>query len=193
MKQNRKPKSRTTSRVSRRSPRAGNGTPKPAKGKKGATRGKGAPLFHNNTLKHGYNSIKRIAQDVRIHGSRSRALSRLLDKKQPWAQALHQWRDQLVQSYGGWKQMNPLLHEILAMATVMKVVVDSIGDFAAKTNLIDRKRRRLYPVVLDLDRLMNSQVNRLERFALLMDRARAPMHTVEDIRRSLGEGEDETN
>ena len=67
--------------------------------------------------------------------------------------------------------MTPVTHEILSMATVMKVIVDSIGDYAAKTNPINRRSRKLFPVIESLDRLMVSQVNRLEKFAIMMRQA----------------------
>ena len=179
-----KPRSRKPVKADRKPIRAPGGTSRPG-------RGKGAPEGHANVLQHGIYPAHRLMKDVAIHGSRSRALSHLLDKGQPWAKALLVWRDQLVQSYGGWKVMDPITHEVLAMATVMKVIVDSIGDYAAKNRVVDMRRRRLYPIVLDLDKLMTSQLNRLERFALLMDRQRAPIQSIEDIRTSLKDGNDE--
>ncbi len=124
-----------------------------------------------NHLLHGKKGADRLIKDVELHGRRSGALSRLLTGPQPWAQAVREWREQLVQGYGGWEAMTPVTHEILSMATIMKVIVDSIGDYTAKTNPVNKRSRKLYPVVESLDRLMMSQTNRLEKFATMMRQA----------------------
>lgn len=124
-----------------------------------------------NHLLHGKAGADRLERDVALHGSRSRALDRLVNGPQPWAEMIRQWREQTVQAYGGWDAMTPVTHEILSMATVMKVIVDSIGDYAAKTNPINKRSRKLFPVIESLDRLMVSQANRLEKFATMMRQA----------------------
>ena len=115
---------------------------------------KAATTSKQNHLTHGKAGADRLERDVALHGSRSRALDKLLHGPQPWAQAIQQWREQLVQNCGGWEVMTPLAHEVLAMATVMKVIGDSIGDYATKTNPINKRSRKLFPVVEALDRLM---------------------------------------
>ena len=68
--------------------------------------------------------------------------------------------------------MTALTHEVLAMAVVMKIITDSAADYTVKRNPIDKKGRKLYPIVESLDRLMQAQATRLERFAVLMRQAK---------------------
>lgn len=58
------------------------------------------------------------------------------------------------------------------MACVMKVVVDSIGDYATKTNPVNKNTGMVRPIVESLDRLMESQVKRLEKLVAIMAQAK---------------------
>ena len=50
----------------------------------------------------------------------------------------------------------------------MKILCDSISNYVIRTRVINKKTRRLYPVVEQLDKLLNSQVLRMEKLARLM-------------------------
>ncbi len=133
---------------------------------------KAAVVSKMNHLLHGKAAADRLARDVRLHGRRSGALSLLLTGSQPWQEALHRWREEMVNGNGGWPSMTPLTHEILSMACVMKVVVDSIGDYATKTNPVNKNTGMVRPIVESLDRLMESQVKRLEKLVAIMAQAK---------------------
>ena len=122
----------------------------------------------DNHLQHGKAGADRLAKDVRLHGRRSKALTQLLAEPQPWAEAVRTWREGLVNGYGGWSNMTPITHELLSMATIMKIITDSVGDYATRTYPVNRKVSKLFPIVESLDKLLVSQANRLEKFAHLM-------------------------
>ncbi len=122
----------------------------------------------DNHLQHGLAGADRLTKDVRLHGRRSKALTQLLAEPQPWAEAVRTWREGLVNGYGGWSNMTPITHELLSMATIMKIITDSVGDYTIRTYPVNRKVSKLFPIVESLDKLLVSQANRLQLFASRM-------------------------
>jgi hypothetical protein len=149
-----KPKAQATAKRRRDPDRNTNG--RFVRGNKAATASK------QNHLTHGLAGADRLAKDVALHGSRSRALDRLVSDNQAWATALREWRSTLIDSLGGSDAFTPEAHELLAMVMIGKIIVDSIGSYCVKTNLVNKRSRKVYPVVEAWDRLATSQTNRLK-------------------------------
>jgi len=153
-------------------------------------RGKGAPVGHINRLSSGHHISKRILRDVKIHGSRSRALSAVMNGKSDWNVAIRKWRENLIASLGGAAAFNVEAWELLNVLQIDKIINDSISAFIASNPIINLKRRRCFEIVLQRTKLAGDFIGRLRQLRETVKRSKE--FSMDEIRASLKEAEDET-
>ncbi len=146
------------------------------------------------TLKAGHQDpARRLLKDVTLHGTRSVTLAHLTNGDAVWAAQLREWKDSLVVSLGGWDNMNVECHEILAQLSISKVIVDSLAAYALANAPINKQKHRVFPWVMERDRLLISYIGLLRQLRETVRHERTPKDlTMDDIRRNLetdGEGD----
>lgn len=114
-------------------------------------------VLGNNT-QAGIAQAERLLHDLRLHGSRSRALDTITSGDQLWNQRVREWRDSLMADLGGVAAFSVEAHEILARVVVNKIILDSLDAFALTHSAINKLKLRTYPWVTERDRLTSSYV-----------------------------------
>ena len=166
--------------------------PGPGKGAKGIpNNNKGAPVGHMNRLSSGHHISKRILRDVKIHGSRSRALSAVMNGKSDWNIAIRKWREDLIASLGGAAAFNVEAWELLNVLQIDKIINDSISAFIASNPIINLKRRRCFEIILQRTKLSGDYIGRLKQLRESVKRSKE--FSMDEIRASLKVAEDETS
>ncbi len=114
-----------------------------------------------NHLEHGIGPAERLLKEVQLHGSRSRALERLMNGDQPWSQALREWRQDLITSLGGSKSFTPDAWEVLSVVTIDKVINDSIAAYLMTHPAVNRQKKKVFEIVMQRSKLEADYVSRL--------------------------------
>ncbi len=84
-----------------------------------------------------------------------------MNGRQDWAKAIRQWREQIITSVGGKSAFTPEAWEILARIVMGKVILDSIDSYCMTHPVINKKRHRVWPVIMERDKLVGSQLLQL--------------------------------
>ena len=94
-----------------------------------------------------------------------------MNGRQDWAKAIRQWREQIITSLGGKSAFTPEAWEILARIVMGKVILDSIDSYCMTHPVINKKRHRVWPVIMERDKLVTAQVFQLRVLREITTRA----------------------
>lgn len=110
--------------------------------------GRSGPPGNTNARTHGLNSLKRA-----LHNLGPRAL----DNRTAMAKALAAWRSELIADLGGLDNITTQELALVEEAVKTKLLLDSIdGWLLAQSNLVDKRKRSVLPVVRDRQALVNT-------------------------------------
>jgi hypothetical protein len=129
------------------------------------------------------------------HAALKRALQRLsepdwLDKLGPVGVALREWRSEMIEALGGESAISPQQRALIELATRTHLLIESIDRFVfSMPSPVNRRQRKLYAVVEQRQRLVDSMARLLGQLGL----ARLPKPTPslrELLQASAGEGQE---
>jgi len=124
---------------------------------------------------HGLTQMKRAMREL---GSRA------IDGRSVVAKALSEWRTDLVQDLGGRAQISPQQAATIELAVKTKLILDSIDAWLlSQPSLIDRRRRRVLPVVRERQQLADALARYM--MALGLERKTPAAKTMTEVLQEL--------
>ena len=120
-----------------------------------------------NATKHGIKSMK---------ASLNKLGSRVIDKRTRFGRALYMWREQLIADLGGDSTVTVAQLQIIETAVRTKLILDSVDAYLADlgSGIINKRNRKLYPVVQQRTALADSLLRQLTALGLERKAARVP-------------------
>ena len=120
-----------------------------------------------NATKHGLNSMKRSLNKL---GSRG------IDRRTRYGKALFAWKAHLITDLGGDQTVTTQELQVIDTIIKDKLILDSIDVYILELGdkVINRRSRRLYPIVLQRTALADSMVKKLTILGLSRRIAEGP-------------------
>lgn len=130
----------------------------------------GAPKGNGNRRTHGLNTLR---DAVTTLGSRA------IDGRTSLGYALKKWRKDLIEDLGGENNISTQQSALVDLAVKSKLILDSIDAWLlTQTTLINKRKRSLYPVVLQRQTLADGLARYLSQLGL---ERRKHVKTISDL------------
>ncbi len=109
--------------------------------------------------RHGLHALKRRVQ---VHGLEG------IDKRSGAGRALAEWRRELVADLGGPEALSAQQRAVVDVASTTKLLLDTVDRWLLEQGdgLVNRKRRAVYPVVLQRQQLADALVRYMGQLGL---------------------------
>lgn len=122
-------------------------------------RKRGRPKRPPMSRRHGMSLLRRSV--------REQGLVRTVDSRTAAGRALMEWRRALLDDLGGEEALSTQRLALVDVATRTKLFIDSVDSWCLEQDsLLNKRRRALYPVVLERCRLADSLLRTLEAIGL---------------------------